>query len=102
MPPTDDKSTVDAEAIREQALEIATAHIRDARTKPQKDAEPMLCRRDRHRGFVEGNVELVSSKAAHLATSYTKAELIRRLASGDLVPGYTADEMMKIANWLLN
>lgn len=93
---------IDADPITRRAVEIAEAHIRHKRAKLPGDAEPRLCRRDRHRGFVQGNVELVSNKAAHLAESYTKAELERRLATGDLVAGYSADEMLRIAVWLIN
>jgi hypothetical protein len=62
----------------------------------------MLVRRDRKRGWVQGNVELVSRKGGRLASSYTKRELEQRLAAGDLVAGYTAEEMMKIAAWLID
>ena len=47
-------------------------------------------------------MQLVSAKAGHLAVSYTKHELLQRLATGNLVLGYDADEMLKIATCLVN
>lgn len=71
--------------------------------EPQEPAnEPILVRRNRHGGWTKGNVELMSRKAGWLAVSYTKHELTQRLARGDLVAGYSAEEMLKIATWLSN
>ena len=69
---------------------------------PRPEAQPRLVRRDRRKGFTTANTHIASSKAAHLCENYTKDELLKRLASGNLVPGYSREELEQTCDWLIN
>jgi hypothetical protein len=64
------------------------------------DSEPQFVCKDNDKGYVPGNMVVISTRAARIIEAYTHDEMLDMVTHNQPPDGYSVDEIRRVIEWM--